>query len=757
MNTNNEWLTAKEISDAAGIHVSSVLRRASRDEWPKRPRHGRGGGYEYELTGLPADLQGIVAKYLANQLASTSPEFAAGKAVSERNRTRQKQDETTRQRIQEQGAIDFGRLTGKARERAEARVLIVSAWRQYLQPYIARKQKTRGEQAFADDYNQHRLAFSADIYRTVQTISWMSVRRWADTLEQDGAAALAGKYQVNERPHRIDADHALQQFCRGLLWHQPDMQAVNLREAIRGQIELGKLAGRVPSESAVRRWLAAFRREFELVLAQLRNPDDFKNRRQVAWGNAAENVLRINQLWELDSTPSDVLLTDGRHSIVGGIDVFSRRPIVIVHPTSSAEAVCLLLRKAVLEFGVPEAVKTDNGRDYTSKRVMSVLGTLGVEQVLTRPFAGDEKPHIERFFKTWAHGISTLLPGYGGHNVAKRQEIRARTSFAERIMAKRQEKGDDGKLRLSKGADVEVSLTAKELQSIIDDWINHHYLHKAHRKLGRTPFDQWQSQRTTIRTIENERALDVLLSPVPASGGRQAGVRTANKDAGIVVESISYYAPELGALIGQQLYCAWDPHDVGQIYVFNATTLAFVCTAKNPELAGQGISLGELSRAARQQQSQQLAQQKKHLRQAARKVSAGEVATDVLAAAKRRHASLGALPHRTEPMDTAALRGAETALNQPSAPARMDRDEFQRRREEALEAERLAHAAANARPRFRNEFEEFMYLLRVLKTGERSLSNEEIVKVANFRQQFPERAQLAEKMLDDGREEKASR
>lgn len=750
----NEWLTAKEIGDAMGMHVSNVLRRATKENWPKRPRQGKGGGSEYQLLGLPDEVQRAAAKYLAEKAARENPLFAAGMEAARELKQKAQADDDARFQAMQRGALEFNRLTGAAKARAEARLLIVSAYKQYLAPYIARRQKLAGVQAFIADYNRQELALHADVYRTVKQVSSASLHRWQTQFDEAGAARLAGNYKA-DKPHLIDANEEMQTYCMGMVWHRPDIQATNLYEVVRAQVELGKLEGPVPSKSAVRRWLVKLNKEYDLALSQRRNPDDFKNRRQVAWGDAAGNVTRINQLWELDSTPSDVLLTDGRHSIVGAIDVFSRRPIVIVHPTSSAEAVCLLLRKAVMEFGVPEVCKTDNGRDYTSKRVMTALSTLGVEQVLTPPFRGDKKPHIESFFGTWAHGISTLLPGYGGHNVARRQEIRARTSFADRIMAKRKEKVG-GEIRYSKGADVEVALSSKELQVIIDEWIDYHYLHEKHRKIGTTPFARWQEHRATIRTVEDERLLDVLLSPVPASGGRAAGIRVATKDAGIVVEGISYFAPELGGRISQSLFCAWNPRDVGQLYVFEPVDHAFVCVAKNPEMAGQGITLAELSKAAQQRQGAEKAAQKEQLRKASRKVNAGEVVTDVLAAAKQRNGVLSGLPHRTEALDSAALRGAQAALSQPVDAERLDRSEFERRREEQLQMDALVEAQS-AQPRFRNQMEEFVYYLR--QKDVRALTAEEIVKMDRFRRENPKLATMAERLKggDDDAKDKASR
>ncbi|OZS45297.1 DDE-type integrase/transposase/recombinase [Photobacterium sanguinicancri] len=750
---SKEWFSIQDIKGLPGIPSSpfGVRKRAQKDGWIKR-KVLKGKGFEYHINDFPDQTRAYIAKREIEILSKTDPVAIAAKAIAKCNVAKQQKKEEDRLKTLQQGTQEFGRLQGNAKGRAEARLLIVACYKQYLAPFIAKKQKTIGEEAFIKEYNQQQLSFDADIYQIVQSVSMRSLRRWEQTLANQGAGALAGNYK-SDRQHMIDEHAELQTFCRGMMWHQPDIQATNLQEAIRAQIELDKISGAVPSLSAVRRWLQSFRKEFELVLNQLSNPDDFKNRRQVAWGNAAENISRINQLWELDSTPSDVLLTDGRHSIIGGIDVYSRRPILIVHPTSSAEAVCLLMRKAILEFGIPDTVKTDNGKDYTSRRVMSVISSLEIEQVLTKPFAGDEKPFIERFFRTWAHGVSTLLPGYGGHNVAKRQELRSRRSFADQIMATTKVKGSDGKMRLSKGADVEVSLSSKELQAIIDDWVNNFYLHKPHRKLGCTPFEQWQKHRATIRTMDCERTLDVLLSPVPARSGRAAGVRVANKDAGIVVEGISYFATELGERIGQDLYCSWNPHDVGQLYVFNPEGMEFICTARNPELAWQGVTLSELSKEASRQQSAQLAQQRKALRQSSKKIGVGDVAMDVLAAAKQRNATIAGLPHRTEVADTAATRGAKQALKQPET-QRMDRTEFEQRRKEQLQIDEVLKAQ-QAKPRFRNQMEEFTYYLR--QADVRSLTADEIITMDKFRKAEPKMAAMAERLKSGNEEKKTSR
>ncbi|EGU44694.1 integrase catalytic region [Vibrio ichthyoenteri ATCC 700023] len=737
----NDWVSALDIATATKISRRNINIRAGKENWPKRERQGRGGGFEYLLTSLPGEMQGHLAKFLAERAAKDNPTFRLGSLIGNKHKQKDGNNEVKQQMCKEQALIDFNQLQGNAKKRAEARLQICFAYKQFIVPFSANKQIAVGDDEFVTRYNDRSLQLPEQVRIQVKQLSRASLKRWVSALNSNGPVALAGNYKP-DRKHLIDQDESLKAFCRGLVWHKPDIQATNLHEALRGQIGLGKIDTELPSLSSVRRWLETFKREFKLALHQMASPDDFKNRKQVAWGNACESITRINEMWELDSTPSDVMLMDGRHSIIGAIDIYSRRPIVIVHPTSSAEAVCILMRKAILEFGVPESVKTDNGKDYTSLRVMSVLDALNIKQVLTKPFAGDEKPHIERFFRTWAHGISTLLPGYAGHNVAKRQELRSRRSFAEQILSRRKDKDLEGKLRISKGGDVDVALTGKELQAIIDDWINHHYMHKQHRSIKCTPTEKWQSKRSTIRTISDDRALDILLSPVPAASGRSAGMRVANKDAGLVVEGISYFAPELGALIGDSLFCSWDPHDVGQLYVFEQGSMAFVCVAKNPELVGQNISLSQLSKEAQRQQNERLAQQRKELKKASRKVGVGEVARDVLDAAKIRNSSVLGLPHIRKEHETTAVQSAQQAINKPSKP-RLDRSEFERRRKEQIQMDQ-AFKAQQAKPRFASQIEEFTYYLR--QQDFRLLTEEEIMTMDRFRKLQPDAAKMAERL-----------
>ena len=188
-------------------------------------------------------------------------------------------------------------------------------------------------------------------------------------------------------------DH-MQQFIQAMLTDHPHVSIPDLRQAIKARFN----GQNIPSNSALRRFVVRWKAENKSLLLFLTNPDEWKNRNMFAFGDASEKVDRLNQLWEFDSTPGDVMLTDGRHALIGVIDVYSRRAKLLVSPTSKAESIAALNRRAMLSWGVEENAKTDNGQDYVSKHMIRVFEDLEIRQILCDPFHPEQKPHIERVF-----------------------------------------------------------------------------------------------------------------------------------------------------------------------------------------------------------------------------------------------------------------------------------------------------------------------------------------------------------------------
>lgn len=326
--------------------------------------------------------------------------------------------------------------------------------------------------------------------------------------------------------------------------------------------------GQAPAHSTVREWLRNWRREHRRELAAVTNPDLDRSRHKPAGGNASATIERLNQLWELDSTPADVICADGkRYAIVGAIDIWSRRARVLVVPSSRATAIAALLRRCILEWGVPEAVRTDEGKDYTSRHVLGVLADLEIEHRPCPPYSPERKPHIERFLGSLTRDLFAKLPGFSGHDVAQAQALRARRSFAAR-------RGKDA-------AEVYgAELTAEELQQRCDTWCDAVYGRRPHTGLGgASPFDRVTSWRETVRRIHDERALDALLAETAGDGWR-----TVSKK-GIRLDNLDYIAGALGPLVGERVRIRRDPADAGRIHVYREDG-RFLCVAELPAITG---------------------------------------------------------------------------------------------------------------------------------------------------------------------------
>ena len=123
--------------------------------------------------------------------------------------------------------------------------------------------------------------------------------------------------------------------------------------------------GTAPSVRTVARWIADLRRERGRALSAATRPDAYRSRRMPAFGAGDGDAVAPKALWELDSTPADLMCADPltgvlrRHAVVGALDVWSRRGMVLIVPVSRGVAITALLQRCLVTWGVPLAVKTD--------------------------------------------------------------------------------------------------------------------------------------------------------------------------------------------------------------------------------------------------------------------------------------------------------------------------------------------------------------------------------------------------------------
>ena len=408
--------------------------------------------------------------------------------------------------------------------------------------------------------------------------------------------------------------------------------------------------GHAPAKSTIQHWLAAWRRDYAHERSAVSNPDRHRSHRKPAGGDAAAHVLRLNQEWELDSTTADVMCADGkRYSVVGGVDIWSRRGRLLVVPTSRASAIAALLRRCILDWGVPEMVRTDEGRDYTSQHMLGVLADLEIDQDICPPYSPDAKPFVERFLGTVTRDLFANLRGFTGHNVAQAQALRSRKSFAQRRGA------DDAEI-------FDCTLTAEQLQTYCDRWCEDVYGREPHAGLGGlSPFERAASWAGPVRRVADERALDALLAE-PAGEGK----RTVGKG-GIRLDHVDYIAGALGALVGERVHVLQDPADLDRIHVYR--TLPgdpeqrgeFVCVAEDP--ARTGADRAAIAAAMKRTHNERSRAARAHARDLAKRHQPERAMEDVLARAAEDAEGVVALPRKGETHETPALREAAHAAD----------------------------------------------------------------------------------------------
>ena len=527
----------------------------------------------------------------------------------------------------------------------DAKVSILQAFKKY---YIAHKYKdapigiVQARHNFVHLYNTGAINCGAETF--IKTISAVTLARWQKLVSDHGVSALNGNYGKTRGQTIIDQNPAIKGYILAILQQTPHVSAKHIIRALRANFAQMYIDGDLPSYRTVQHWLGCWKNTHRQLHLFATNPDAWKSKYRAASGTAAEAIIRLNQLWEMDSTPADILCADGRrYQIIGCIDVYSRRLKLLVHRTSNAAAIAGLLRKCITDWGIPEAVKTDNGKDYISTHLRRIFAALNITHHTCRPFSPEQKPHIERAFKTFHHDILELLPGFTGHNVAERQDLQQVQAFAKRF-------GKPQNPPTSIGSVLRPTafLTVDRLQDFCDRWCDSLYAHDAHRGLGgKTPWHMANTYTGEVRTPKTPRTLDILL--LPAAGG--GGVRTVTKK-GISVNNAPYDCPELGGLEGKQVKVLLSQDDWGVVFIFDLND-TYICTAKSPQR--QGVSIKQVATARKNRQAEWLKQQRTEMQALTKHHNIKDTATDILNHAEGLANKMVAFPTTPTPVSTDTL------------------------------------------------------------------------------------------------------
>lgn len=223
-------------------------------------------------------------------------------------------------------------------------------------------------------------------------VSRQSVHSWVRKYEQSGLPGLADRsHRPASCPHRIAGE--VEALVCELRRRHPGWGPRRLVHELerRGVTP-------VPSRATVYRVLV--RNGLVEPGARKRRRSDYRR-----WERSA-----AMELWQMDIV-GGILLADGSEcKMVTGIDDHSRFMVIAkVVQRATARAVCLAFGEALVRFGVPGEVLTDNGKQFTARFSPGKPGETmfdricrenGITHRLTRPQSPTTTGKIERFHQT---------------------------------------------------------------------------------------------------------------------------------------------------------------------------------------------------------------------------------------------------------------------------------------------------------------------------------------------------------------------
>jgi len=642
-----EWLSAQEIADERLPDLPTTKRGVNKladaAGWNTHPCYVRdraavGGGFEYNYRILPTLPQvAYVQRHMVVGTETAEPEAPAT-------------------------AVTPAMVSNRAAMERDARLAILGAFDRFSRGM--RLHQRACMQIFCDRYAMGMIKVDDWVKDLVPSVSKRSLARWRSIKSTGAENALAvdrGKARAGTGVLDTANGGKMRTFLLALIAKAPQLAASDVRTQCRYEfgdtLEVVSKGVRrsveLPPVRTFQHFLKALKENHAVELTKLTNPDKFRSTMALSGVGTLRHITEPNALWQIDASPVDALCTDGRHAIYCCIDIATRRSIWYVSRTPRASAVALLMRKAILAWGKPDAVKTDNGSDFVARDTKRLFASVSIEPIVSDAYSPEQKGHVERMIKTFQHKFAVLLPGYVGHSVTDRKAIEDRKSFAARL-------GEDDAETFG------VALSGAELQDAVDRWASTMYEHEPHAGLGgRTPFQVAASSTAPIRTVD-ERALDVLLMPVVGNDGR----RTVTKF-GIRIDHRHYIAASI--LPGTDVFVRRDPNDMGRAHAFSLDGGIYLGEALCPELAG--VHPETWVQAQKELRAEIIREKTSEIRKGIREINKGPALHErALAVAARDIPNVVPLPKREERHETPQIAAALDVGASPKKTASMATD-----------------------------------------------------------------------------------
>ncbi|MFC4010708.1 Mu transposase C-terminal domain-containing protein [Nonomuraea purpurea] len=392
-----------------------------------------------------------------------------------------------------------------------------------------------------------------------------TLRRWRAVYQADGLAGLA-RARRSDRGRRKIPDE-LVVFIEGLALRppKPSVAAIHRQAASVAAASGWPVPGYTTVYEVIRNVDPALVTLALEGTKRYREVYDLVHRREAS---------KPNQIWQADHTELDIwvidasakparpwltLIEDDHSRAIAGYALNLDAPSALTTALAFRHAIWRKSEPGWHVCGIPEVFHLDHGSDFTSAHLEQVMADLKVRPVFTKKGQPHGHGKIERVLETFNQMCLAHLPGYAPIGTPDRAG--------------------------------QATLTLPELDAAIGRFIREVYNQRPHSETRTPPQTRWEEGAFIPRMPDSLEQLDLLLSTV-------AKPRKVHTD-GIHFLALRFIDPVLADYVREDVTIRYDPRDITEIRVYLRTLdeEKFLCRAICPDLAGETVSLKEITAA----------------------------------------------------------------------------------------------------------------------------------------------------------------
>lgn len=225
--------------------------------------------------------------------------------------------------------------------------------------------------------------------------NWKTFKSWLRTYRTAGFDGLKPKTRADKGASRRVDDYLAQVIQQ----KYQQFPALNVALLYRMLVDEGYIQHGIPCEATLRNYIQQHQLKPQAEPPQPRRKFEKPH---------------INDLWLSDFMHGQRFSIDHKQRklfLCGVIDDYSR-VLVGCHWTrqENTEALELVLKDALLTYGLPKILYCDNGAVYASQHLQLVCARLGIALVHSKPYDSPARGKIERFWRTIRECFLPLVP-----------------------------------------------------------------------------------------------------------------------------------------------------------------------------------------------------------------------------------------------------------------------------------------------------------------------------------------------------------